>query len=72
MTPLPRQPAELPDPICDSQPSNSNTTLNLTSATEKGKIAHFATKGKKYISETILTAHSENWKEKDTRTKTVS
>ena len=41
MTPMPRQP---PDPICDSQPSNSNTPPNITSATDRGKIAHFATK----------------------------
>ena len=42
MTPIPRQPPDLPNPIRDSQPSNSNTPPNLTSA--KGKIAHFATK----------------------------
>ena len=42
LTPMP----ELPNPIRDSQPSNSNTPLNLTSATDKGKIAHLATKVK--------------------------
>ena len=35
---------EPPNPIRDSQPSNSNTPSNLTNATEKRKIAHFATK----------------------------
>ena len=44
MTPMPRQPHDLPNPIRDSQPSNSNTPPNLTSASDKGKIAHFATK----------------------------
>ena len=47
MTPMPRQPHDLPNPIRDSQPSNSNTPPNLTSATDSGKIAHFATKVKK-------------------------
>ena len=44
MTPMPTQIPELPNPIHDSQPSNSNTPPNLTSATDRGKIAHFATK----------------------------
>ena len=44
MTPLPKQPPDLPNPIRDSQPSNSNTLPNLTSATDKGKIARFTTK----------------------------
>ena len=44
MTPMPRQPPELTNPKGDSQPSNSNTPPNLTSASDKGKIAHFATK----------------------------
>ena len=39
MTPIP----ELPIPIRDSQPSNLNTPPNSTSASDKGKIAHFAT-----------------------------
>ena len=42
MTPMP----ELPNAIRDSQPSNSNTPPNPTSATDKGRIAHFATKVK--------------------------
>ena len=46
MTPMPRQPHDLPNPIRDSQPSISNTPLNLNSASDKGKIAHFATKVK--------------------------
>ena len=46
MTPMPRQPSELPIPMRDSQLSNSNTPPNSTSATDKGKIAHFATKVK--------------------------
>ena len=46
MTPIPRQPRELPNPLRDSQPSDSNTPTSLTSATDKGKIAHFATKVK--------------------------
>ena len=46
MTPMPRQPHDLQNPIRDSQPSNSNTPPNLTSASDKGKIAHFATKVK--------------------------
>ena len=45
-TPIRRQPHDLQNPIRDSQPSNSNTPPNLTSATDKGKIAHFATKVK--------------------------
>ena len=44
MIPTPREPPYLPNPIRDSQPSNSNTPPNLTSATDKGKIAYFATK----------------------------
>ena len=45
-TPMPRQPHDLLNPIRDSQPSNSNTPPFLTSGTDKGKIAHFATKVK--------------------------
>ena len=45
MTPMP----ELLHPIRDSQPSNSSTPPNLTSTSDKGKIAHFATKVKKNI-----------------------
>ena len=44
MTPMPRPPPELPTPIHDSQPSNSKSPPNLHSATDKGKIAHFAIK----------------------------
>ena len=43
MTPVSRQPHDLPDPIRDSQPSKSNTPPNLNNASDKGKIAHFAT-----------------------------
>ena len=43
-TSIPRQSTVLRNPIRDPQPSNSNTPPNLTSATEKRKIAHFATK----------------------------
>ena len=46
MTPMPRQPHDLQNPIRDSQPSNSNTPPNSTNATDRGKIAHFATKVK--------------------------
>ena len=46
MTPMPRQPHDIPNPIRDSQPSNSNTPQNSTTATDRGKIAHFATKVK--------------------------
>ena len=46
MTPMPRQPRDLQNPIRDSQPFNSNTPPNSTRATDKGKIAHFATKVK--------------------------
>ena len=46
MTPMPRQPHALQNPIRDSQPSNPNTPQNSTSATDRGKIAHFATKVK--------------------------
>ena len=45
-TPMPRQTHELPSPIRDSQLSTSNTPQKLTSATDKGKIAHFSTKVK--------------------------
>ena len=38
MLPMPRQPPELPNPIRDSQPSNSYTPPKLTSATDKGRI----------------------------------
>ena len=44
LSPMPRQPPELPNPIRDSQPSNSNNPSNLTSSFDKGKVAHFATK----------------------------
>ena len=44
VTPMLRQPHDLPNPTRDSQPSNSNTPPNSTSATDRGKIAHFATK----------------------------
>ena len=43
---MPRQPHDLPNPIRDSQPSNSNTPPNSTSTTDKDKTAHFATKVK--------------------------
>ena len=46
MTPMPRHPHDLPNPIRDSQPSNSNTPTNLTSASDKSKIAHYATEVK--------------------------
>ena len=60
MTPMPRQPHDLPNPMRDSQPSNSNTPPNLTIAIDRGKIAHFATKVKKKTKEMTLTAHSKN------------
>ena len=44
MTPIPRQRPEQPNPIRDSQPFISNTPTNLTSATDREKIAHFARK----------------------------
>ena len=71
MTPIPRQPLELPNPIHDSQPSNANTPPNLTTDTDKGKIAQFATKIKETIGEMIPIAHSQNQKEKDTRTRII-
>ena len=43
MTPMPRQLTDLPNPMRDSQPSYSNYPPHLTSASDKGKIAHFAT-----------------------------
>ena len=46
VTPMPRQLPDLPNPKRDSKPSNSNTTPKLISASDKGKIAHFATKVK--------------------------
>ena len=46
MTPMPRPPNALQNPIRDSQPSNSITPPNSTSATDRGKIAHFLTKVK--------------------------
>ena len=49
MTPMPRQPPALPNPIRDSQPSNSNTPPppNLNFATDKGRKTQFATKIRK-------------------------
>ena len=49
MTPIPRQPPELPNPIRGSQPSKSNTPPNLASATDKGKIGQFAKKSQRKI-----------------------
>ena len=46
MTPMPKQPPELPNPMNDSQPFNSIKPPNLTEATDKGKIDNFATKGR--------------------------
>ena len=46
MTPMPREPHDLANPIRDFQPSNSNIPPISTSATDKGKKAHFATKVK--------------------------
>ena len=60
MTPMPRHPPALPNPIRDSQPSNSNSPPNLTSATDKSKVAHFATKVREKYKKMILIAHSEN------------
>ena len=57
---MPRQPHGQPNPIRDSQPSNSNTPPNSTSATDKGKIPISRQKSKRSIQEMILTAHSEN------------
>ena len=67
MTPMP----ELLNPIRDSQPSNSNNPPNLNRASGKGKIAHFATKVKEKYKKMILTAHSENFKERDTKANTI-
>ena len=44
MTPMPSNQPQLPNSIRDSQPSNSNTPPNSTSATDKGKTAHSARK----------------------------
>ena len=44
MTPMPRQPHDLPNPKRDSEPFNSNTPKNLTIAIDKSKTANFATK----------------------------
>ena len=44
MTPMPRQPPKLPNPSRNAQPYNLITPPNSTSATDEGKIAHFATK----------------------------
>ena len=41
---MPRQLPKLPELIRDSQTSNSNTPPNITNFTDKGKIAHYATK----------------------------
>ena len=46
MTPMPRQPHDLQNSKRDSQPANSNTPPNLNSASDKGKIAHFATENR--------------------------
>ena len=46
MTPMPRQPHDLQNPIHYSEPSNSSTPSNSTNPTDRGKIAHFATKVK--------------------------
>ena len=59
MTPMPRQTHDLQNSIRDSQPSNSNTPPNLNSASNTGKIAHFATKVKEKCKKVILTADSE-------------
>ena len=60
MTPMPRQPHHLPNPIRDSQPSNSNTPPYLTSATDRVKIAHFATKVKEKYKRNDLNSPSKN------------
>ena len=60
ITPMPRQPPELPDPIHDCQPSNSNTPPTLTSANDRDRLAHFATKVREKDKKVILTACSEN------------
>ena len=44
MTPMPRQLPEVPNRLRDSQTSNSNTPPKSTSATDRGKVDHFATK----------------------------
>ena len=44
ITPMPRQRPDLPNPICDSQPSKSNTPPKFTSVTDKNKRVHFASK----------------------------
>ena len=46
MIPMPRKMPQPAKPIRDWQPSNSNTPPNLTNTTDRGKIAHFATKVK--------------------------
>ena len=70
MIPMPRQPPDLPNPIRDSQPSNSNTPPNLTSATGKGKLAHFATKVKEKYKRNDPNSSLRKL-EKDTKTKTI-
>ena len=69
MTPMPRQPPELPKPRRDSQPTNSNTPPKLSNATDKSKIAQFTTTKKQ--KKEILITDSENSKERDTRTRTI-
>ena len=60
LTPMPRQLPGPPNSIRGSQTSISNTSTNLTSATDEGEIAHFATKIREKYKQMILIAHSES------------
>ena len=71
MTPMPRQPPKLPNPISDSQSSNSNIRPNSTSATDKGKIAHFATKVKAKYKRKDPNSSLRKLDERDTKTKRI-
>ena len=57
MTPMPKQPPELPNSKRDSVRSASKNPPNSTRVTERSKTAHFATKIKKSIKEMTLMAH---------------
>ena len=60
MTPIPRRPSELPNPMRYTQLSNSNTPPNLTSTSDKGRKAQFGTKIREKCKKMIPIAQSEN------------
>ena len=68
---MPGRPPELPHPIRYAQLSTSDTPPIQLVLLKQAKKLNIRQKYMKFIKESTLIAHSENSKEKDTRTDTI-